>query len=276
MARSRAAFARLEVPPGVAPMEAKLVDALPAGAGWQFEPKWDGFRCLAFRDGADVALYAKSGKPLTRYFPEMVAALQALPVARFVLDGELAIPIGETLSFDALQMRLHPAASRIRRLAAETPAIFILFDCLAAADGKSRLAAPLTARRAALDELHRSFAGAASLRLSPYTRDRRQARRWLEKGGGLLDGVVAKRADGPYVVGERAMLKVKCLRHRRLRGRRLPLRAGHAAGWLAAARPLQRRRLARPCRLHRDDHQGAAPGPDEEAGGVGGRCRLHR
>ena len=111
-------------------MEAKLVDALPREPGWQFEPKWDGFRCLAFRAGDEVELRAKSGKPLARYFPEVVAMLQELAPDPFVIDGELAIPDGDTLSFDALQLRLHPAESRIRKLAQETPALFILFDCL--------------------------------------------------------------------------------------------------------------------------------------------------
>lgn len=213
----RLSLSALSVPLDTAPMEAKLVDTLPeAGgphdAGWQFEPKWDGFRCLAFRAGDAVELRAKSGKPLSRYFPEIVTALQALPVDRFVLDGELAIPIDDSLSFDALQLRLHPAESRIRKLAAETPGIFILFDCLMTATGESLLDVPLTRRRAELEALYRSLAGATSLRLSPYTRDRQQARRWLAQGGGMLDGVVAKRVDGPYVSGERAMLKVKCLR----------------------------------------------------------------
>ena len=104
------------------PMEAKLVEALPEGAGWQFEPKWDGFRCLVFKQGGAVVLQSKSGKPLGRYFPEVVAAVAALPVADAVLDGELLIPVGSSLSFDALQMRLHPAESRIRKLSGETPA----------------------------------------------------------------------------------------------------------------------------------------------------------
>src|SRR5215471_13473171 len=108
-------------------MEARLVDDLPAQPGWQFEPKWDGFRCLAFRAGDQVEMRAKSGKPLARYFPEVVALLRELRLSRFVLDGELAIPAGETLSFDALQMRLHPAETRIRRLAIETPAVLMLF-----------------------------------------------------------------------------------------------------------------------------------------------------
>src|SRR4051812_36941145 len=194
------------------PMEAKLVDDLPRGRGWQFEPKWDGFRCLAFRTGDDVALRAKSGKPLARYFPEMVAYLRALAPERFVLDGELAIPVEESLSFDALQMRLHPAESRIRKLARETPAIFILFDILATPAGEGMVAAPLSERRAALEAFHASCGDAALLRLSPVTRRRSEAEGWLARAGDALDGVIAKRLAGIYEPGERAMLKVKRLR----------------------------------------------------------------
>jgi ATP-dependent DNA ligase len=191
------------------PMEARLVEDLPAEPGWQFEPKWDGFRCLALRDGNRVELRAKSGKPLARYFPEMVAALRRLAPNRFALDGELAIPAGETLSFDALQMRLHPAESRIRKLAAETPAVLILFDMLMTPGGESLLDAPLTRRRAALEAFYRSLGPTEALRLSPFTRDAGEARAWLEAGGGQLDGVIAKRLDGAYLPGERAMLKIK-------------------------------------------------------------------
>jgi ATP-dependent DNA ligase len=193
-------------------MEAKLVDELPDGAGWQFEPKWDGFRCLAFRNGDEVELRAKSGKPLARYFPEVVEQLLALGPERFVLDGELAIPVGPNLSFDALQMRLHPAESRIQKLARETPAVFILFDILLTPEGDGLLDVPLTERRAALERFHAAQGGSSLLRLSPFTRKRSEAQRWLARAGGALDGVIAKRVDGPYVAGERAMLKVKRLR----------------------------------------------------------------
>jgi ATP-dependent DNA ligase len=199
----------LPVPPGTPPMEALLVEALPDGPGWQFEPKWDGFRCLAFRAGRELELRAKSGKPLTRFFPEMVAHLAALGPGRFVVDGELAIPVGDSLSFDALQMRLHPAESRIRKLAAETPAIFVLFDILVTPEGRSLVDVPIAERREALE---RFFAGAgdpALLRLSPFTRRRAEAQKWLDRAGGALDGVIAKRLDEPYRPGERAMLKVK-------------------------------------------------------------------
>src|SRR3569623_2715691 len=137
----------------IEPMEARLVDALPDGEGWQFEPKWDGFRCLVFRDGDAVALQSKSGKPLGRYFPEVEANILALKADRFVLDGELIIPVGEILSFEALQLRLHPAASRVRRLAAETPARLMLFDCVENEEG-SVAEQPLSQRRVALDALH--------------------------------------------------------------------------------------------------------------------------
>jgi ATP-dependent DNA ligase len=198
---------------GIEPMEAKLVDELPHDPGWQFEPKWDGFRCVAYRVGESVELQAKSGKPLARYFPEVVALVRSLPGDRFVLDGELAIPLGDSLSFDALQMRLHPAESRIRKLSIETPAIMILFDMLMKPGGESLIDAPLTERRAALEAFFaRAAGGAPGLRLSPYTRERREAERWLNKAGGALDGVIAKRIDGPYEPGERAMLKVKRLR----------------------------------------------------------------
>lgn len=193
-------------------MEAKLVAELPVEEGWQFEPKWDGFRCLAFRAGDTVELHAKSGKPLGRFFPEIVQALLELPVERFAIDGELAIPVGDSLSFDALQLRLHPAESRVRRLSQETPAIYILFDMLGSAEGGSLLDEPLSKRREALEAFYRAVAPHPRLRLSPFTRSGAEAGKWLARSGRALDGVVAKRLDGPYVPGERAMLKVKRLR----------------------------------------------------------------
>jgi ATP-dependent DNA ligase len=189
------------------PMEAKLTDAIPAGEGWQFEPKWDGFRCLAFRDGASVELMSKSGKPLGRYFPEIVEALLALDERRFVLDGELVLPVGEILSFAALQMRLHPAASRIAKLARETPAQLMLFDCLqwGARDLSEE---PLSKRREALERFMETAAGPRLL-LSPCTTEHRVAEDWFAHTGGALDGIVVKRLDEPYRAGERAMIKVK-------------------------------------------------------------------
>jgi ATP-dependent DNA ligase len=197
------------LPVDLPPMEAQLVEELPEEPGWQFEPKWDGFRCLAFRAGNEVELRAKSGKPLARYFPEMAAALRGLQVSRFVLDGELAIPVGETFSFEALQMRLHPAESRVRKLAAETPAVLVLFDLLATPDGDRLLQTPLTQRRSALEAFFQSIRRDDPIRLSPFTRNIVEARRWLEASGGALDGVVAKQLDDVYRPGERAMLKVK-------------------------------------------------------------------
>lgn len=196
----------------IEPMEAKLVEELPEDGGWQFEPKWDGFRCLAVRSGDDVELFAKSGKGLGRYFPEMVALVKSLPGECFVLDGELAIPVGRTLSFDALQMRLHPAESRIRKLSVQTPAVLILFDMLMGPDGVLLMQEFLTERRTALEAFFKASGERPNLKLSPFTRDRRTAQRWLEKAGGALDGVVAKRLDEPYRPGERAMLKVKRMR----------------------------------------------------------------
>jgi ATP-dependent DNA ligase len=194
------------------PMEAKLVLRLPNEPGLQFEPKWDGFRCLAFRDGDEVELRAKSGKPLARYFPEIVDQLLKLAPTRFILDGELAIPTGDSLSFDALQMRLHPAESRIRKLARETPAIFILFDMLMAPDGRWLLDTPLVERRAALEAFFASLGDTSLLRLSPFTRKREEAASWLAKAGGALDGVVVKPLDGIYEPGKRTMLKIKRMR----------------------------------------------------------------
>jgi ATP-dependent DNA ligase len=193
--------------PGFAPMEAKLVDDLPDEEGWQFEPKWDGFRALVFREGNEVEILSKSGKPLSRYFPEVIAMVAAVDRQAFTLDGELILPIGDVLSFDALQARLHPAASRIERLSRETPAQLMLFDCLML-DGTSLLDMPLTERRQRLDQFHAAH-GEASLLLSDCTGDIAAARSWLAHAGGALDGVVAKRVNEPYRPGERAMLKVK-------------------------------------------------------------------
>lgn len=201
----------LPVPLDLAPMEAKSAATLPDQEGWWFEPKWDGFRCLVFRHGDQIHLQSKSGKPLARYFPEVVASIQQVARENFVVDGELIIPIDGVLAFDALQMRLHPAESRIRKLAEATPAQLMLFDCLLSGDGRSLTEAPLIERREALENFHRE-AGSPALRLSPYTMDKAVAQAWLDGAGGDLDGVVAKRKDGPYQSGERAMLKVKRMR----------------------------------------------------------------
>ncbi|WP_240320875.1 ATP-dependent DNA ligase [Sphingomonas crusticola] len=193
--------------PSIAPMEARLVDILPQGPGWIYEPKWDGFRCIAYRHGEAVTLVSKSGKPLGRYFPEVIAMLETLDERYFILDGELTIATGDSLSFAALQARLHPAESRIRKLSMETPAQFILFDCLSL--GSRDLGGlPFAERRAALE----SFCAGTRLErllLSPATTDARQAESWLARAGTALDGVVAKRLDLAYQPGVRAMAKLK-------------------------------------------------------------------
>ncbi|MFL6766111.1 MAG: ATP-dependent DNA ligase [Sphingomicrobium sp.] len=190
-----------------APMEALLAAELPEGKGWQYEPKWDGFRCLARRCGDEVTLTSKSGKPLARYFPEVVEMLRGLRSRQFLLDGELIIPAGDVLSFDALQLRLHPAESRVRKLAKETPAELMAFDLLEL-NGKSLAGQPLAERRRQLEQFFRENA-TSGLQLSPMTCDRDVAIAWLNRSGGALDGVIAKRADLEYRSGERAMIKVK-------------------------------------------------------------------
>jgi ATP-dependent DNA ligase len=188
-------------------MEALLAAELPQGEGWQFEPKWDGFRCLARRDGAEITLTSKSGKPLGRYFPEVIEILAAVKAKRFLLDGELIISLNDALSFEALQLRLHPAESRVRRLAGETPAALMLFDLLELG-GKSLTDEPLSQRREALETFFAANA-VPGLQLSPVTGSRDIALAWLKRSGGALDGVIAKRVNLEYRSGERAMIKVK-------------------------------------------------------------------
>ncbi len=197
-----------------APMEALSVEALPSGSEWQYEPKWDGFRCLAFRDGDTVELRSKSGRSLSRYFPELLTALLALRATKFVLDGEIVVPEGRTLSFDALLQRIHPAASRVMRLASETPAVLIVFDILADQRGVDLSVQTLLSRRKALETFASRFIrdSMSSVRLSPATTSIRKARGWLEGRAGL-DGVVAKRRDLAYQSGARTgMQKVKRIR----------------------------------------------------------------
>jgi ATP-dependent DNA ligase len=204
----------LALQPPIPPMEARSVDEIPSGEGWQYEPKWDGFRCLAFRDADEIFLQSKAGQPLARYFPDVVRALGELKGKKFILDGELAIPVEGALSFDELQLRLHPAASRVQKLAAAHPAIFIAFDLLAGTDGKSLLRLPLEERRVQLEKFARKFfPNEKQIRLSPATSELAQAQRWFEKVGGDLDGIIAKRTDCPYASGERtAMVKIKQIR----------------------------------------------------------------
>jgi len=196
------------------PMEALSVDTIPEGPNWQYEPKWDGFRCLAFREGKRVELQSKSGQPLTRYFPEIVEALGALKAARFVLDGEIVVPRGRAFSFDDLLQRIHPAASRINRLARETPALLIVFDLLLDANGEVLTQALLPERRHRLDAFARKFLrGQKTIRLSPATARLSEAKKWLKQVGATLDGIVAKRRDLPYQSGNRhGMQKIKNFR----------------------------------------------------------------
>jgi ATP-dependent DNA ligase len=195
-------------------MEAKLVARLPEGPQWQYEPKWDGFRCLAFKDGDTIALRSKSGQPLERYFPEVVAALGALAVPQCVLDGELVVPIGDVLSFDELLMRIHPAASRVQKLAREHPALLVAFDLLVDDKGRSLVELPLEQRRERLEAFAAHvFAHSPTLRISTATRGRGEAEGWLASVGSGLDGVVAKRVDLPYQSGLRTgMQKYKRIR----------------------------------------------------------------
>ena len=191
-------------------MEAQPAEELPQGPGWHYEPKWDGFRCLAFRDVTKIDLESRSGKTLTRYFPELVAALAAVKAPKFVLDGEIVIPVDGNLSFDYLLMRIHPAASRVVKLSEATPCVFIVFDLLVDAMGKGLVNLPLRERRRALEAFANKFLrGNKILRLSPVTNDIAQARKWFHMGVGL-DGVVAKRDDLNYQTGERTgMVKIK-------------------------------------------------------------------
>jgi len=195
-------------------MEAKSVDQLPSGANWQYEPKWDGFRCLAFRDGDGVLLQSKSGQPLGRYFPELVEALHKLRPEQFVIDGEIVVPVKGKLSFDDLLMRIHPAASRVKKLAQETPSKLIVFDLLVDDRGQAIADRPLKERRKRLDAFAKKYlAKNKSIELSPETKDLKIAKGWLAGAGGEVDGVIAKRLDLPYQSGNRhGMVKVKRLR----------------------------------------------------------------
>ncbi|MCC7531302.1 MAG: ATP-dependent DNA ligase [Candidatus Melainabacteria bacterium] len=195
-------------------MEAQLVEKLPGGEGWQYEPKWDGFRCLAFRDGSEVELRSKSGQSLTRYFPEVVENLLRLKAKHFVLDGELVISEGKSFSFDKLLQRIHPAESRIRKLAEETPATYIVFDLLVGDNEKVLVKEDLTERRQKLDKFAgRYFNGHDSIMVSPATLSLQDANKWLATTGAFLDGIVAKRMDLPYQSGNRkGMLKMKRMR----------------------------------------------------------------
>jgi ATP-dependent DNA ligase len=190
-------------------MEMRSVDTIPVGLQWQYEPKWDGFRAIVHRDGDDVAIISKNGQPLSRYFPEIVAALAAVAGDHFSLDGELVVPRAGALSFDALQQRIHPAATRVAMLARTTPAYYLVFDLLRE-DGGALVELPLHERRAHLERFAAAFPIAGTLRLSPVTTDRAVVDVWFERVGGALDGVIAKRRDRPYTPGKTdAAVKIK-------------------------------------------------------------------
>jgi len=193
--------------PPLAPMLSKSADALPGGDGWQFEPKWDGFRTLVFRDGDEVVLQSRDEKPMNRYFPELVAPLARTLPERCVVDGEIVIVGADGLDFEALLLRIHPAASRVKLLAAQAPASFVAWDLLALGAEDLR-PLPLAARRERLEQV---LADAAPpVHLSPATRDRTLAEDWFRRFEGAgLDGVMAKRLDAPYRAGERTMIKLK-------------------------------------------------------------------
>jgi ATP-dependent DNA ligase len=201
----------LALHPPFPPMEALSVDQVPKGKNWQYEPKWDGFRCLIFRDNRRVELQSKSGQSLTRYFPELVTAIASLKAQRFVLDSEIVVPRGSGFSFDDLLQRIHPAESRVKRLANETPAMLIVFDFLAGDDGKSCVNLSLADRRKLLEAFVRKYLrGQKTIRLSPTTTKIADARKWLKQVGASLDGIIAKRRDLPYESGNRhGMQKIK-------------------------------------------------------------------
>ena len=201
----------LPLAPPYPPMEAKRVDRIPAGDHWLFEPKWDGFRAIVFRDGGEVSIQSKAGQPLARYFPEIVEAVRSLKQKQFVLDGEIVVPVDGRLSFDDLLLRMHPAESRVRKLAAATPSHYYIFDILAL-KAKDFTALPIEKRREKLDAFFENV-DHELLHLSPATTDRKVAVNWFDKFGALgLDGVMAKRLGEPYHSGDReGMVKVKHL-----------------------------------------------------------------
>lgn len=202
----------LELDINFAPMESKSVKAIPEGDVWLYEPKWDGFRCLAFRDGDVVHMQSKAGQPLARYFPELVEALLALKAKQFVLDSEIVVPDRNGgLSFDQLLQRMHPAASRVEKLSGETPAILVVFDLLSGSGGKAITEMPLEKRRAMLEVFaQKNFSSAKRIELSPATRDYALATKWFGAAGAATDGIMAKRLDEPYQSGKRkGMVKIK-------------------------------------------------------------------
>ena len=198
---------RLPFDPPLAPMLSSAAESLPSGDGWQFEPKWDGFRTIVFRDGDEILLQSRDEKPMNRYFPELLAPLTAALPERCVLDGEIVITGANGLDFEALLLRIHPAASRVKLLAEQAPASYVAWDLLALGDEDLR-AAPLSARRRKLEKVLAKVK--PPVHLSPATPDRDVAKDWFSRFEGAgLDGVMAKRLDAPYRAGERTMIKVK-------------------------------------------------------------------
>ena len=203
----------LPLRPPFPPMEAESEPALPRGATWQYEPKWDGFRCLVFRDDKRVYLQSKAGKPLQRYFPEMVEAFLGVGTRRFVLDGELIVRSDRRVSFEHLLLRIHPAASRIRAMSLEHPAEIRLFDLLVDERGTVRIDEPMRERRRRLELFASRWLDDPRLKLSTSTRSFATASRWLARRDGDTDGVIAKRREVPYLSGSRdGMVKVKRIR----------------------------------------------------------------
>ena len=200
----------LPIQPPYPPMEAKRLASIPSGDGWLFEPKWDGFRAMVFRNGDEIAVQSKAGQPLTRYFPELVDAFLAMKPKEFILDGEIVIPVGGRLSFDDLLLRIHPAESRAKKLAAETPANYLAFDLLYA-KGKLLVDQPIEKRRKALEAWFKTARPSKLIQLSPATTDRKVAGEWFRNfGASGLDGVMAKRLGEPYHSGDReGMVKIK-------------------------------------------------------------------
>jgi ATP-dependent DNA ligase len=192
-------------------MEAQSVDEIPIGKEWQYEPKWDGFRCLIFRDGDKIELQSKSGQSLTRYFPDLVEAVGRVKAKRFVLDSEIVVPRDGAFSFDDLLQRIHPAASRVAKLSKETPALLIAFDLLADAEGKSLIEVPLQERRPRFESFAKQYlTGQDRIRLSPATVRLADAKKWLKSVGATLDGIIAKRRDIEYRPDDRSgMRKIK-------------------------------------------------------------------
>ena len=201
----------IALPDPLPPMEALSVDEIPVGKDWQYEPKWDGFRAIVRRGGGTVELQSKSGQSLTRYFPEIVDAVSALKPKQFVLDGEIVVPHDGAFSFDDLLQRIHPAQSRVKKLAVETPALLIVFDLLADDKGHPLMERTLKERRERLERFaHKYLRGHKRIRLSPATTRLGDARTWLKNIGAILDGIIAKRLDLPYQSGNRhGMVKIK-------------------------------------------------------------------